>query len=145
MQANLEAGSVLGAVPLTSIGSIQNHRQQQVYMYAPYQQTQRQPEQVRRAGVGVGDGHLRTEGQLPNVQAPERLTEIVLSEVTTETIEEEEGDDFDRMNVLPAGEVDADELEEEEEAQAEEEEGDRVSGQGREEPMSMDISDMRSE
>ena len=45
--------------------------------------------------------------------------------MTTETIEEEEGDDFDRMNVLPAGEVDVDELEEEEEAQAEEEEGDR--------------------
>ena len=44
--------------------------------------------------------------------------------MTTETIEEE-GDDFDRMNVLHAGEVDVDELEEEEEVQAEEEEGDR--------------------
>ena len=62
---------------------------------------------------------MRTEGQLLNVQAPEWLTEIMLSEVTTETIEEEEGDDFDRMNVSPAGEVDVDELEEEEE------EGDR--------------------
>ena len=62
---------------------------------------------------------MRTEGQLPNVQALEQLTEIMLSEVTTETIEEEEGDDFDRMNVSPTGEVDVDELEEEEE------EGDR--------------------
>ena len=61
---------------------------------------------------------MRTEGQLPNVQAPERLTEIVLSEVTTETIEEEEGDDFDRKNMLSAGEVDVDELEEEEEVRS---------------------------
>ena len=61
---------------------------------------------------------MRTEGQLPNVQAPERLTEIVLSEVTTETIEEEEGDDFDRKNVSSAGEVDVDELEEEEEVRS---------------------------
>ena len=68
---------------------------------------------------------MRTKGQLPNVQALEQLTEIVLCEVTTETIEEEKGDDFDRMNVLPAGEVDADELEEKEEAQVEKEEGDR--------------------
>ena len=61
---------------------------------------------------------MRTEGQLPNVQALEWLTEIVLSEVTTETIEEEEGDDFDRKNVLSAREVDVDELEEEEEARS---------------------------
>ena len=61
---------------------------------------------------------MRTEGQLLNVQAPERLTEIVLSEVTTETIEEEEGYDFDRKNVLSAGEVDVDELEEEEEVRS---------------------------
>ena len=61
---------------------------------------------------------MRTEGQLPNVQAPEQLTEIMLSEVTTETIEEEEGDDFDRKNVLSAREVDVDELEEEEEARS---------------------------
>ena len=59
---------------------------------------------------------MRTERQLPNIQAPEWLTEIVLSEVTIETIEEEEGDDFDRKNVLSAGEVDVDKLEEEEEA-----------------------------
>ena len=57
---------------------------------------------------------MRTEGQLLNVQAPEWLTEIMLSEVTTETIEEEEGDDFNRKNMSPAGEVDVDELEEEE-------------------------------
>ena len=42
----------------------------------------------------------------------------MLSEVTTETIEEEEGDDFDRKNVLSAREVDVDELEEEEEARS---------------------------
>ena len=78
MQVNLKAGSVLSAVPLMSIGSIQNQWQQQVYMYALYQQTQRQPEQIRRTGVEVGDGHLRTKGQLPNIQAPERLTEIIL-------------------------------------------------------------------
>ena len=45
--------------------------------------------------------------------------------MTTETIEEEEGDDFDRMNVLPAGEVDVDKLEKEEEVQVEKEKGDR--------------------
>ena len=61
---------------------------------------------------------MRTKRQLPNVQAPEWLTEIVLCEVTTETIEEEEGDDFDRKNVLSAREVDVDELEEEEEARS---------------------------
>ena len=61
---------------------------------------------------------MRTEGQLPNIQALEWLTEIVLSEVTTETIEEEEGDDFDRKNILSAGEVDVDELEEEEEVRS---------------------------
>ena len=42
----------------------------------------------------------------------------MLSEVTTETIEEEEGDDFDRKNVLSAREVEVDELEEEEEARS---------------------------
>ena len=78
MQVNLKAGSVLSAVPLMSIGSIQDQWQQQVYMYALYQQTQQQPEQIRCTGVEVGDGHLRTEEQLPNVQALERLTEIVL-------------------------------------------------------------------
>ena len=61
---------------------------------------------------------MRTERQLLNIQAPEQLTEIVLSEVTTETIEKEEGDDFDRKNVLSAREVDVDELEEEEEARS---------------------------
>ena len=42
----------------------------------------------------------------------------MLSEVTTETIEEEEGDDFDRKNISSAGEVDVDELEEEEEVRS---------------------------
>ena len=65
---------------------------------------------------------MRTERQLLNIQAPEQLTEIVLSEVTTETIEKEEGDDFDRKNMLPAGEVNVDELEKEKEAQVKEEE-----------------------
>ena len=38
--------------------------------------------------------------------------------MTTETIEEEEGDDFDRKNISSAGEVDVDELEEEEEVRS---------------------------
>ena len=88
---------------------------------------------------------MRTEGQLPNVQALEWLTEIVLSEVTTETIEEEEGDDCDRMNVLPAGEVDVDKLEKEEEMQVEKEKGDREEEEVRGDVLTLSLRGLDTE